>query len=188
MPRLLGHFELPSLDVKRGHAVSLLVAGEFYAEESLLDEIAARLRIDGWIVGVAKPARRRGGLFRFLSPSSTDRWLSNEVGVDQQSAQEIISELPIDVRPKLEWNAGNPRNFLGVAAALQTSPDVLIYASLGMDPVGVLALHDFVTSRRQDFFAVYVNWSCDRSSHDADFMALPYSERKWLEPTEENKS
>lgn len=188
MPRHLEHFQLPSLDVKRGDAVSLLVPDEFYAEDSILDGIAARLRTDGRIVGIAKPARRRGGLYRILSPSTTDRWLSKEVGIDQQSAQKIISELPIEVHPKLEWNAGNPRNFLGIAAALQADPDVLIYASAGMDPVGVLALHDFISSRRQDFFAVYVNWSCDRSNHDADFMSLPYSERKWLESNEENKS
>jgi len=188
MAQHLDNFELPSLDVKRGHAVSLLVASEFYTKESLLEEIAARLRTDGRVIGVAKPARRRGGLFRFLSPSSTYRWLSSATGVDQQSAREIISELPIDIHPKLEWNAGNPRNFLGVAAALKTAPDVLIYASLGMDPVGVQALHDFITSRRQDFFAVYVNWSCDRSNRDADFLSLPYSEHKWLQPNEENKA
>ena len=185
MARHLSNFELPPLDVKRGHAVSLLVASEFYAEESLLDEIAVRLRLDGRNVGVAKPAIRRRGLFRSLSPSSSAHWLSNAAGVDPQSAQEIISELPIDVHPKLDWNAGNPRNFLGVAAAIQTAPDVLIYASLGMDPVGVLALHNFITSRRQDFFALYVNWSCDRSNYDADFMSLPDSERRWLEPNEE---
>ena len=168
--------------------MSLLVSDEFYAEDSILDEIAARLRADGHIVGIAKPARRRGGLYRLLSPSTTVRWLSKKVGIDQHSAQTIISALPIEVHPKLEWNAGNPRNFLGIAAALQTKPEVLIYASSGMDPVGVLALHDFITSRHQDFFAVYVNLSCDRANHDADFMSLPYSERKWLEPNEENKA
>ncbi len=180
MPSHIGQFEEPTIEAKRGQGLTLLISDEFFVDNTFQERIASQLRSDGHIVEIAMPARRSNGFFRLFSPRTTNQWLSKQLKIDLASAQRIISALPIDVHPKLDWNAGTSRTFLGVAVALHTKPDVLIYSSIGMDPRGVIALHDFITSIRQDFFAVYINTGCDKTGQDTDYMSLPYSQQQWL--------
>jgi len=172
---------IPSSEPVRGEALTFLVPEHCRVAESVLDQVADSFRSNDTTVAIARPARLPKGIRRIFASRSTVSWVEKNAEVDRLVAQAIISSLPEVVHPKLDWNAGNPRNFLGLAAALYSKPDVIVFSTLGMDPLGVARPYAYVKSKREEFFAVNVEWGIDAAENeDCNTAALFYGEQIWL--------
>ena len=74
-------------------------------------------------------------------------WLANAAGISHSRATAEIKEFPIPVAKFMNSNARNPIQFLALAAAISKKPDVILYESVGMDPSGIAAIHQYAPSR-----------------------------------------
>ena len=115
--------------------------------ERLQQSLGARFRADGREVVIAETAHPRTMRKRLFQEPTAVEWLVQNSVLTEESAEQVIAGLPVRVAPLLSHNAGNPRRFLGLAAALSKNPDVLIYETGGMDPAGMMKLHAYVRVR-----------------------------------------
>lgn len=101
----------------------------------------------GQTVAVARMAEPHGGLRSLFRVETCADWLRKEVGMSAQQAHDSIAHIKsFDVRvaDRLNQIAANPRWMLGYAAASFQQPDVLVYGTDGMDPMGIKAAHRYM--------------------------------------------
>lgn len=115
--------------------------------EQLQQSLYERFQADGRQVVIAREADPRTMRKRLFQEAAAVDWLVQHSALTEETAEKFIAEMPVRVAPLLSHNAGNPRRFLGLAAALSHNPDVLIYETGGMDPAGILKLHAYVRVR-----------------------------------------
>jgi len=85
--------------------------------------------------GLAWDDRPRIMRFFLPSPRAVD-WLRRVAHVQHTEALAALKQVDLDPSWRLNRMAGNPRTWLGLAAAWAQSPDVLIFSTTGCDPLG----------------------------------------------------
>ena len=172
--------EIPDLAPSKGRAVTLQVPVGIHVDDSLYEAVARSLRSACSMVEIAKPPESSWlGLF-LRRHRMVAEWLAFRGGTSMEVAQKTIRSFPIQVHPRIDYNAMNPRRFLAWAAARARRPNAIVYATDGMDPNGRRALHQYVTTQRSDLFVVHVSWNCPHEPTDDDLDYLASSERIWL--------
>ncbi len=144
-----------NIKVEPGTIYELLVGKH---DLKILTEIALSYSNE-YDVSIAKTAMPKKGLLSLLKrPDKCDCWLVSEGGIDLKSAQQIIESFPFDVHPRLDHNAMNLRKFLGLAAAFAKRPDIIVFETSGMDPLGVEQLYSYIKANIKQIFMVEVCW------------------------------
>jgi hypothetical protein len=95
--------------------------------------------------------------WRWWQPSSCAAWLARRVNVSLPQAQALIEELPVSVPQRLDQCATTHRILLGLAVALANRPDILLYRTSGLDPLGILTVHEYVEKHCQDLCALHLS-------------------------------
>jgi hypothetical protein len=127
-------------------------------DQQILNDIAFSFK-SRYIVYAAKTAMPKKGVFGlFGKANKCDLWLASEGGIDLKTAQQTIETFPLDVHPRLDHNAMNPRKFLGIAAAFAKKPDIIIFETAGMDPLGVEQLNYYIKLNINQHFIIEVCW------------------------------
>ena len=96
------------------------------------------------IARMAEPHRGLRSLFRV---ETCAEWLIEETDMSVEQANDTIANIEsfgVRVAPKVNQIAANPRWMLGYAAASFRAPDLLVYGTGGMDPMGVKAAHRYM--------------------------------------------
>lgn len=70
-------------------------------------------------------------------------WLMQNGGLKKSKAISIIDSFPIPVAPLMCHNAMNPLQFLGMAATIAKNPEVIVFQTSGMDPMGIALLQEY---------------------------------------------
>lgn len=139
--------DLPPLDF-RTHRFICVSADPFYQDADLqickaLEQRCQDERLSVLTAGIARDTT----LQRWVGWSSVpEEWLARDAAISRADAQRIIAGFPIKISHRLKCLAMNPCRFLGVVSAIARLPDVVIYETSGMDPLGVKAIHDYLFS------------------------------------------
>jgi hypothetical protein len=157
----LGSIRLPRFSLARGQAICLRLPCLSEAEDKQLEEFLTgrpanpAMHLAGRVVWV-KPAQNRGGILgRFRWLRATD-WLIQAGGISRAEAQSIVKQVARDPRVYIEQLAGNPRMLLALEAAYARDPEVVVFATRGCDPLGVVTIQDVVRSRLDRHSAIYL--------------------------------
>ena len=99
----------------------------------------------------------RGGARGFLRPRTSTKWLSRAAGLSVEEATAVIRRFSSHVPDRLSTCAATPTCFLAIAAAVLKNPDILIYSTVGLDPLGCRAIHEYVGSYCRHLCVVYLS-------------------------------
>ena len=136
---------LPPFNIGDQRFLCVQVAS-YDAEADVHRALEQRCRASGLTMRIATWANDPR-LYRWLGWSLfPDQWLARDAGISRSEAQRIIAGFPIKLAAKLNCLAMNPRRFLGVAAAICRHPDVVVFDTPGMDPMGFKRLHEYLFS------------------------------------------
>lgn len=118
--------------------------------------------IENQIVHLAGQQGKKAELSRPAEPRSAEQtsvdWMCQGGGISKEQAGAIIAGLGVTVAERLAYNAGTPRNLLGISATLLKRPEVLIYSTAALDPQGCRAVHQFVHSKSLHLCAVHISY------------------------------
>ena len=101
----------------------------------------------GQTIAIAKMAEQHRGLWALFKGETCPEWLMKETGMSLQQAHETLANIEtfgIRVYHKINAIATNPRWMLGYAAARFRKPNVLVYGTHGMDPMGRRTAHEYM--------------------------------------------
>jgi hypothetical protein len=70
--------------------------------------------------------------------------------------------------------AMNPCRFLGVAAAIARSPDVVVFGTAGMDPRGIKSIHEYLFSLEGGPRVIHLSFGpeCGQCKANADCLMV----------------
>lgn len=106
----------------------------------------------------AEPPEGHGGL-RGLWPSPrVVDWLRRRAGMDAAIAQEVVTRLGLSETWRVSHMAMNPRTLLGLEAAYARGAEVILFTTVGCDPLGTKAAFDTVLARLERCSAIYLSY------------------------------
>lgn len=97
------------------------------------------IRVNGSARFAEKPKARRRFLW-FWDDPTIENWLIRSAGLSSAAAKHLLDRLQISPNSRIGTLQWAPRSLVGVEAALDHKPDVLVFDSsgLGNDDVGIL--------------------------------------------------
>ena len=103
-------------------------------------------------IAFAQIPRWRSLFHRHWHRDSPVAWLASNSSLTTADAQSLVDMSPIPIYERFSCNAGDPRGILSTAAAIHGEPhsDVIAYSTAGCSPVGVSAIHRFVSTHAAD--------------------------------------
>ena len=141
--------ELPEISTAPGCYWCLHLPNGYYNALSSLERELRRITSGrNQKIAFAQSAQPRRSLVRLLKKRTTVAWLMSQCRLTEEQARSLIDSLGVHVHEDFACNAGNPRCLLGIAAALHTQPDVLVYSTMGLDPLGRKAAIEYVDRHR----------------------------------------
>lgn len=157
----VGEWWVPSFELRDGECVTLVLpTGVVSAAEELTNRFTGRvvspdIESNGKVV-VATPASGPRGIRRWFADSSASGWLVRR-GASREQAFNTLRRHNI-TPDNLASLAQNPRTLLGLEAAWAQGARVLIFATTGCDPLGVLMAFDAVSQHLPTCPAVYLSF------------------------------
>jgi hypothetical protein len=145
----VGGYWLPPFELGTGERLSLHLPGRGHSEDWWLfvrvltkGEPVPGLSINGKVV-CAEPAVGRRGVARFLRGELRPAgWLRSRTGISKERADELVRQwLPDAADYSINALAANPRQRLGLLAALETGAEIILYTTTGCDPLGAQTQH-----------------------------------------------
>ena len=105
-------------------------------------------------IAFTKPVQWRSWFHRHWYGNDPASWLATTTSLSRTDAHDLIESSPISIYERLTWNAGDARGILMAAAAIYDTsrPDIIAYMTAGCSPVGVRAMHDFVSTHASEGF------------------------------------
>lgn len=129
------------------HLPQIAPAERELIKQEVLDYLTTCVRERGQSMAIARMADPHRSLRSAFRAKTCAEWLTKETGMSVEQANDAIANIEsfgVRVAPKLNQIAANPRWMLGYAAASFRTPDVLLYGTGGMDPMGVKAAHRYM--------------------------------------------
>lgn len=155
----------PKLELQSGATLCLHIPPGFHDQEALVEEeILKQAHQQGKTAIISKPATHRAGLLERFRKRNAIEWLAHEAGTSKAEAAILIAEFGIPIAPDLSSIPGTPRCLLGIAAALARKPQVLMYSTAALDPIGCIRVHQFLASRRSEICLVHISWPSIRGN------------------------
>ena len=112
----------------------------------------------GKSLAVAKLPDTKSFRFRLGRRPSIFDWFCAATGSTLKDAKRIVAAMPVSIHPDFRCNAMNPMRFLGLATAIAERPDVLIYETSGMDPLGIKKIHSYAREQYSQGCLIHVCW------------------------------
>src|SRR5262249_31445005 len=112
----------------------------------------------------AQPATPKRGLFGLFRRQRIIDWLCKSAGIPRTDALAILNRLgSYDDRLKrgelpLDFLAGNPRTLIGVEAAFARGAEVIVFMTVGLDPLGREAVFQLVSSGLHQCAAIHLGY------------------------------
>ncbi|TWU14654.1 hypothetical protein CA54_35230 [Symmachiella macrocystis] len=147
-------FEKIELDSSRFWCLHVADEAE---RQALSGEIFHHYKLERVSCIIAQPASLDSVRRRLFRQPTVIEWLTQNADISADDAAAIIGGLPVHVLPLLSYNAGNPRAFLGLAAAIAKKPDVIVYSTSGMDLCGILLMHNYAPAHYPDGCLIHVS-------------------------------
>jgi len=137
---------MPELELSRGSTVCLHVPARLdcHATADVIVELARQE--ERTAVFCDHTTIWRGGIRGFFEPQTSSKWLSRAASLSVEEAAAVIRRFGSHVPDPLSACAATPTCFLAIAAAALNNPEILIYSTEGLDPLGCLAIHEYVGS------------------------------------------
>ena len=162
----VGALAVPPFTVSAGEAVCLHIPSPWGFEDAakLLAVLTGQVSVPGFEVlgrvAWAEPARGRVSLARLLLGEERPAdWLRRHARISREKAREVAADwLGRDAEYPLSHLAWNPRQRLGVAAALESGADVVLFSPAGCDPVGAKMLVEKLLERLGQRGAVLLSY------------------------------
>jgi hypothetical protein len=151
---------LPPLEFAPGRIVCLHVPrGRHHEKDAIIDQLVQfAYRQAKTAIVCARPALR-SRLRERLWPQTSVDWLATNAHISRGEAVKLIAASDIPVARALCANAGTPQTFLGILVAAAHRPDLVIYDTSGLDPLGCAAIHYYVRSIGTEFAAVHLSFA-----------------------------
>lgn len=163
----VGDFAVPPFKVWAGQAVCLHIPPvPATGREALLAVLSGRtadpaLRFSGSVGRLDRPMPRRrwwGGLF---DPPARD-WLLGENGLTAEEALEVLGCLALPAQERIGRLGWNERTLLALEACLLRPPALLIFDTVGNDPLGMQRVFQRLAARPAPLAVVYLKTHCEQ--------------------------
>ena len=159
----VGRWCFPAFSLRRGECITLCLPKEARVDGDRMiacltgAEPVAGLKIRGPVV-FAAPATPPSGWRRWFHDPTPFHWLRTNSTLSDDAIRSFLREHGMDPPYPLSRYAGNPRTFLGLAAAYAHKPDVVVFSTSGLDPSGVRETHRIVTQHLSESSAINLAW------------------------------
>jgi hypothetical protein len=149
---------LPNLELTAGTMYCLHVPEGYHNSKPELEvhllDLAARV---GKSAAVSQRAMQSRGIWSWFREQRSVEWLAKAGGISRERAAAMIAEFQSPVGEVLARNAGNPRCLLGLAALIAREIEVIVYATSGCDPRGILDVHRYASRKRSERCFVHLS-------------------------------
>ena len=127
--------------------------------DGLKRRLVATAQAKSKTIAFTKPVRWRSWLHSHWNRNDSATWLATSTSLTQTDARDLIESAPVSIYKRLTWNAGDARGILMAAAAIYDAdrPDVIAYMTAGCSPVGVSAVHEFVSTHASDRCIMHIS-------------------------------
>ncbi|WP_254513121.1 hypothetical protein [Anatilimnocola floriformis] len=150
---------LPTFSLAPGNIYCLHIPLGFHDEASALEsEIQDIARRQGKSAIICRPAMQARGIRYWLRAQGSAEWLAAAAKISKQEAARVIATLGEPVHEILGRNPWTPCCLLGVAAALQQRPEVLLYSTVALDPLGIAAVHRLIALNNSGLCAIHFSF------------------------------
>ncbi|MCI0638890.1 MAG: hypothetical protein L0Y72_05205 [Gemmataceae bacterium] len=150
---------IPRLELRPGNIVCLHIPHGSYNEANVLEEELFQLAIrEGKTAAFCRPAKGRRGILEWLRRQRTQEWLGRAADISLEQSGRMIADFGVHVADVLLANAGTVRCLLGIAATLVRKPAVLEYSTVGLDPRGRMAVHQYAASKGSELCLVHLSY------------------------------
>jgi hypothetical protein len=152
-------WSFPAFEVRAGELVRMVVPRSCIlkprAALQLLATPFARkgIQSSGKVVAVDFPLPRRWPMELFHR-QRTIEWLCQKAKISRSVAERLLDRVKLSPETPLSWLAGTPRNLLAIQAALAERPAVILFDTVGSDPLGVRRVLQAVAEQLEDAAAV----------------------------------
>lgn len=149
---------LPHLDFLPGTTTCLHIPHGFSDEQTEIENhIIHEVKCQGKSLGICRWPTPRRGVLGWFRRDRTRKWLAKEAGISQEEADILIASMGEPVEATLAANPGTPRELLGITAMLVRKPDVLLYFTSFLDPLGCEKVHRYVASKGADLCVLHLS-------------------------------
>jgi hypothetical protein len=161
----VGGIGIPAFELRRGDFICLHMPCLCDSKEANLvvqaltgKEQVSGLQADG-VVAQACPARGRAGLVGLFYHPRAVNWLRRTARIPLATAQATVARLGIGTEgrvPRLDWLS---RNMLGLEAAWLSGADVVIFTTVGLDPLGRNTTFEAVAAHLGRSAAIHLSYT-----------------------------
>jgi hypothetical protein len=149
-----GH-TIPSFDLHSGDYLCLhLAAFSFTLGPKLAEALTKESRKP--VSFAERPTAPHSFLTRIF-PETVGEWFVRTTGADRRRMFGVLAGMGVSEGTKVSQAQGTVRALLGVEAAFVRSP-IVIFSTDGLDPTGMEAVFDAVSSRRGGGGAIYLSY------------------------------
>ena len=151
---------LPPLEFAPGRIVCLHVPrGRHHEKDAIVDQLVQLAHRQAKTAVVCTRPVLRSRLRERLWPQTSIDWLATNAHISRGEATERIAASDIPVARALSANAGTPQTFLGLLVAASRRPDLIIYDTAGLDPLGCVAIHQCVRAVGAEIAAAHLSFA-----------------------------
>jgi hypothetical protein len=112
----------------------------------------------------ASPATRdRTGFFHSFRKENVVDWVRRSCKLSQEAAREIVAGLDL----RLDWHiaqlAMNQKTLLGLEAAFHRAPEIILFSTIGCDPLGRKKAFELVSSKLDLYAAIHLSYPFEQN-------------------------
>lgn len=159
----IGRWDFPPFKLRCGECVTLCLPKEAPSEEERIVacltgmELVPGLNVHTKVL-FAKPASIPSGWRRWIRNPTPFTWLQKNTTLSDDAIGSFLHEYKMDRNIPLSHLAGNPRMLLGLKAAYAREPEVVVFSTQGLDPMGVREAFRMVNNHLPQCSAIYLAW------------------------------
>jgi hypothetical protein len=158
----VGEIWIPPFQLRVGEVACLhMPSPRLVAEkDDLLKAFTGRRSLPGLHlhgkVEYAEPPPSRAGVLGFFRSSRPADLLRQSTGVSREEAARVVARLGLKPEWRVNQLAMNPKTLLGLEVAWARGADVVVFSTVGCDPLGVQTVFREVASRVKNGAGLYL--------------------------------
>lgn len=158
----VGRWCFPAFSLGPGESIALRLPREATVDhERIIASLTGAKPVVGLAIrGTAVFARPAScvGWRRWFWRSTPFAWMKKHTTFSDAAILSFLDKHRMTRNTPVTHYAATPRMVLGLAAALARKPEVIVFSTAGLDPLGVCAIIQMISERPSGCAAIYLAW------------------------------